>query len=49
MLFSEEGTLSERVNEVAAMFAEDENVMKIIDFIRADSRKALCTPRSNED
>ena len=49
MLFSEEGTLSERVNEVATMFAEDENVMKIIDFIRADSRKALCTPRSNED
>ncbi|WP_319531705.1 acyl-ACP--UDP-N-acetylglucosamine O-acyltransferase [uncultured Cohaesibacter sp.] len=49
MLFSEEGTLAERVDEVAGMFSEDENVMKIIDFIRADSKKALCTPRSNED
>lgn len=49
MLFSDEGTMSERVDDVADMFADDENVMKIIDFIRADTKKALCTPRSTRD
>ncbi|SNY93701.1 acyl-[acyl-carrier-protein]--UDP-N-acetylglucosamine O-acyltransferase [Cohaesibacter sp. ES.047] len=49
MLFSEEGTLAERVEDVAEMFAEDENVMQIVSFIRADSKKALCTPRTHED
>jgi UDP-N-acetylglucosamine acyltransferase len=49
MLFSEEGTLSERVDDVADMFADDGNVMKIVDFIRADAKKALCTPRSHKD
>ncbi|TLP49032.1 MULTISPECIES: acyl-ACP--UDP-N-acetylglucosamine O-acyltransferase [Cohaesibacter] len=49
LLFADEGTLSERVDDVANMFAEDENVMKIIDFIRADTKKALCTPRNQKD
>ncbi|MCT4656053.1 MAG: acyl-ACP--UDP-N-acetylglucosamine O-acyltransferase [Cohaesibacter sp.] len=49
MLFSDEGTMSERVDDVAEMFSDDENVMKIINFIRADAKKALCTPRSNRD
>lgn len=48
-LFSDEGTLSERVDDVAEMFADDENVMKIVNFIRDDSKKALCTPRSGRD
>ena len=49
LLFADEGTLSERVADVAEMFADDENVMKIIDFIRKDTKKALCTPRSQKD
>ena len=49
MLFSDEGTLIERVDDVADMFADDENVMKIIDFIRKDTKKALCTPRNHKD
>ena len=49
MLFSDEGTLVERVDDVAEMFSEDENVMKIIDFIRRDTKKALCTPRTQKD
>ena len=49
MLFSDEGTLIERVDDVAEMFVEDENVMKIINFIRTDTKKALCTPRQSKD
>lgn len=49
LLFADEGTLAERVDDVAEMFAEDENVMKIINFIRADTKKALCTPRNQKD
>nr|WP_319512984.1 acyl-ACP--UDP-N-acetylglucosamine O-acyltransferase [uncultured Cohaesibacter sp.] len=49
MLFDAEGTQSERVDKVAVAFADDDNVMKIVDFIRAGSKKSLCTPRSNKD
>lgn len=49
MLFAEEGTLNERVEDVAKMFSEDENVMKIVNFIQADTKKALCTPRTGRD
>ena len=49
MLFEEDATLSERVEKVANAFSDDENVMKIVEFIRKDSKKALCTPRTNKD
>ena len=49
MLFSDEGTLTERVDKVAGAFGEDDNVMKIINFIRRDTKKSLCTPRSGKD
>nr|WP_319485166.1 acyl-ACP--UDP-N-acetylglucosamine O-acyltransferase [uncultured Cohaesibacter sp.] len=49
MLFAEEGTLVERVDQVAEAYADDENVMKIVNFIRKDTKKSLCTPRSNKD
>ena len=49
MLFEEEGLMAQRVDEVAEMFAEDENVMKIVNFIRADSKKGVLTPFSNKD
>jgi UDP-N-acetylglucosamine acyltransferase len=46
LLFSNEGTLMERVEDVAAMFPEHPLVMDIVDFIRADSDRSLCTPRT---
>ncbi|MEJ8574626.1 acyl-ACP--UDP-N-acetylglucosamine O-acyltransferase [Microbaculum marinum] len=46
LLFSNEGTLMERVEDVAAMFPDDALVNDVIDFIRADSDRALCTPRN---
>jgi UDP-N-acetylglucosamine acyltransferase len=47
-LFSEGGTLNERVQEVAERFAESPAVMQIVNFIRADSNRALCQPKSAE-
>jgi UDP-N-acetylglucosamine acyltransferase len=45
MLFAEEGTLQERLEDVAEMFAGKAEVMEIVDFIRADSPRPLCLPR----
>jgi UDP-N-acetylglucosamine acyltransferase len=44
LLFSQGGTLAERLNEVADLFGNHPGVMDIINFIRADSSRALCTP-----
>lgn len=46
LLFSNEGTLAERVDDVAEMFADDEHVQTIITFIRSGGDRALCTPRN---
>jgi UDP-N-acetylglucosamine acyltransferase len=44
LLFAEEGSLQERVDDVADAYAGATEVMEIIDFIRADSNRPLCTP-----
>jgi UDP-N-acetylglucosamine acyltransferase len=45
MLFAPEGTLKERLADVAEAFADDENVRKIVDFIAEGGERAICTPR----
>lgn len=45
LLFAEEGTLKERVDDVAEEFADNELVMDIVAFIRADTRRKLVTPK----
>lgn len=45
LLFAQEGTMQERLADVAAMFAEHEQVMEIVAFIQADSSRALCQPK----
>jgi UDP-N-acetylglucosamine acyltransferase len=45
LLFAEEGTFQERVDDAAATFAGSPEVMEIIDFIRADSSRPLTTPQ----
>jgi len=47
MLFSNEGTLAERIDDVENMFGSDAGVAKVISFVRADSDRSLCVPRSN--
>ena len=49
LLFSQGGTMAERLNEVADLFTNHEGVMDIINFIRADSSRALCTPHSGSN
>jgi UDP-N-acetylglucosamine acyltransferase len=44
-LFGPEGTLKERLTDVEEEFAGDENVLKIVEFIRAGGDRAICTPR----
>ena len=43
-LFGESGTLSERVDDIAERFGDVKPVRDIIDFIRADSSRAICQP-----
>jgi len=45
LLFAPEGTLAERLEEVAAQFTACAPVMEIVDFIRADSSRAICQPK----
>jgi UDP-N-acetylglucosamine acyltransferase len=48
-LFSSDGTLSDRVNETAERFSGIGPVDDIIDFIRADSSRAICQPKGAND
>lgn len=44
LLFAPEGTMVERLEDVAKLFSENELVMEIIRFIRANSSRAICQP-----
>ena len=44
LLFAEEGSFQERVEDVAATYAGAPEVMEVIEFIRADSSLPLCMP-----
>ena len=45
MLFAEEGTLAERIEDVAKMFGDNTAIMEIITFMKADSPRGLTQPR----
>ncbi|MBL4719960.1 MAG: acyl-ACP--UDP-N-acetylglucosamine O-acyltransferase [Alphaproteobacteria bacterium] len=45
MLFAEEGTLAERVDDVAVMFESNTAVMEIVSFMKAESKRGLTQPR----
>lgn len=44
LLFAEEGTFQERLEDVAALFAGKAEVSAIVDFIRAGGQRPLCMP-----
>ncbi|HEY7610812.1 MAG TPA: acyl-ACP--UDP-N-acetylglucosamine O-acyltransferase [Alphaproteobacteria bacterium] len=44
LLFAEEGTLKERLDDVAEMYRDHEAVMEIVNFIRADASRSICLP-----
>ena len=45
LLFAQEGTLKERVEDLAAEFSTHPQVMEILNFIRGVGDRAICTPR----
>jgi UDP-N-acetylglucosamine acyltransferase len=45
MLFAEEGTFQERVEDTAAAYSHSAEVMEILNFIRADASRPLTTPQ----
>ena len=45
LLFADEGTLKERVDDVSTEFKDNPVVTEILDFIRAGGKRSLCTPR----
>lgn len=47
LLFAEEGTLQERLVAVEEMFPDNELVGEVLQFIGADSARALCQPKSS--
>ncbi len=48
LLFADEGTFQERLDDVARVFKGASEVMEIVDFIRADSNRPLCQPRDDD-
>jgi UDP-N-acetylglucosamine acyltransferase len=45
LLFAEEGTFQERIEDAAQIYADNPEVMEIVHFARADSARPLCMPR----
>lgn len=46
LMFAEEGTMSERLADVAQMFKDNAAVMEIVNFIQTDSSRAVCQPQT---
>ena len=49
LLFSSPGTLKERVDAVAAEFADDAQVAEVLAFLREGGDRAICTPRDGRE
>jgi UDP-N-acetylglucosamine acyltransferase len=49
LLFADEGTLVERMDDVAEEFANHPIVQEILEFIRAGGKRSLCTPRDTAE
>ncbi len=49
LLFAAEGTLMERVEDVAQSFPDHPIVQEIVSFIREGGKRSLCTPRDDHD
>ncbi len=45
LMFAEEGTMAERLDDVSELFADNEPVMEIVAFVRSASARSICQPR----
>lgn len=48
LLFADEGTLKERMEDMAAEFGDHPVVNEILDFVRAGGDRSICTPRDSK-
>ena len=48
LLFAEEGSFQERLEDVAEIYAAQPDVMEIVDFIRSEANRPLCLPRNDD-
>lgn len=48
LMFAEEGTMAERLEDVVEGYREHEAVMEIVDFVRSDSGRAICQPKAEQ-
>ncbi len=48
LIFAEEGTMTERLADVAELFADNEPVMDIVNFIKSDSSRSICQPKMDD-
>ena len=46
LLFAQEGTFAERLEDTATLYKEHELVMEIVDFIRAQNLRNICMPHT---
>jgi UDP-N-acetylglucosamine acyltransferase len=46
LLFAEEGSMAERLNDATEMYKDNRAVMEIVDFIRGESSRSICQPRT---
>jgi UDP-N-acetylglucosamine acyltransferase len=49
MLFAPEGTMAERLEEVAKLYKNQEHIDSVVEFIRLRSSRALCQPKNDEE
>jgi UDP-N-acetylglucosamine acyltransferase len=49
LLFANEGTLQERVEDVGGEFSQHKTVLEILDFIREGGNRSICTPRGSQE
>lgn len=48
LIFAQEGTMAERLEDVAELFQSNEPIMEIVNFIRIDSSRSICQPRLDD-
>jgi UDP-N-acetylglucosamine acyltransferase len=49
MLFAPEGTMAERLEEVARLYQNQEHIGSVVEFIRSRASRALCQPKNDEE
>lgn len=48
LIFAQEGTMAERLQDVAELFGDNEPVMEIVEFVQYDSKRQICQPHMDD-